>query len=950
MSLKRPSLDHGDHGDHLSSSSRPQKTAKVRADGSPADYSNDVRKKIISSNRTGQACDRCRVRKMRCDDNPEGCSPCMQNQSPCKTTDRITGRATVRGYVQNVEQRLHQLEIHCRELEDRLVSLGVDIKTSQRFDQHRYGEYSTVLKPQYTDPHDPVPTPDWPMRALSDHTDRLRPPSTEYESSRRLSQSEISVSRLPDFRNGLTGENYLGVSSGNTLVSSIRGTSLNVLGMEIDLADYMHDDLDEPDPSDYEKKPVYNKSYYAFILTAFSAKPKPQEIGLPPRQEAMRCTEWFFKVVNPYLPVLHRPSFMKLLNRMYDDSSFQPSPAEKVTVHCVFAVMLWQFVVRNWENTAQQTDFNRRSNLHYHYALSFFRQLMASHTLQDVQAMAMLCIHLRALPKPGACWMMTSTTMNLVIELGLHRSIRSWAPESRKISILEVELRKRIFWSVLVIHIIISGKLGRPMALREEDYDVELPEPVDDELLSEAGIDTSREGKCDFLVGMNSFEFEPICIDLYNNIYAVKRSPQIYIETVLRLERRIQGYIDSWDTKQLREWDGASDVTKVYPLYIKMWPLEFRLLLRHPSLSLTSSAEFNEESLTICMELSKQILVIVKQLQAWKSLDSNWQTGALFVLAISTTLFGHWERRDEITMSGLAVLREDMRSWMSIMRDMGRFLGSGKRLEQAVRVPIDNTLRLLSQHLASKTASSALATTDQKPVVDPSQDSLHPPQMANNGFRASVRYPSKPPQSPILPLGNNRPNYVPEEGPPVHPHPPQTFSPFTYPEPPPQQQQTFLPNPATMPYVPLPHQHHPIQTHPAAAAAAATDPTTYLYPSDHSQVPPSFQHHQQHQPPQPQHPDPFPPAVGIQAQWRHWAGSMASNLEPQEYLSSANALMQLGGHGELQPAAAAGAAGNNAASDGGVGGVQMDAAGGMSANGAGLSWPNGFFGPDGREG
>lgn len=285
--------------------------------------------------------------------------------------------------------------------------------------------------------------------------------------------------------------------------------------------------------------------------------------------------------------------------------------------------------------------------------------------------------------------MMASTTLNLAIELGLHRSMRSWAPASRKISILEIELRKRIFWSVLVIHITISGKLGRPMALREEDYDVELPEPVDDNLLSDSGIDISREGKCDFLVGITSFKFEPICIDLYNNIYAVRRSPQTYIETVLRLENRVRKYIDSWDTDLMRRWDSADDVTKVYPLYVKMQPLEFRLLLRHPSLSLTSSTDFNNESLTICMDICKQILDIVKQLQEWKSLDSNWQTGAFFVLAISTTLFGHWERRDELTLAAFELLKEDMGSWLSIMRDMGRLLGKDTIL------PLESYIKLM---------------------------------------------------------------------------------------------------------------------------------------------------------------------------------------------------------------------------------------------------------------
>ncbi|KAI4205860.1 MAG: hypothetical protein LQ350_000045 [Teloschistes chrysophthalmus] len=851
-----------------------------------------------SSRPTGQA-------KLVTDADPEGCSPCLQNQSQCKTTDRITGRATVRGYVQSVERRLQQLENHCHNLEARLASVGVHVEPPSQYD-----EVSDTLRPQFEEPPGQPSLPEWRNRTHST-SNGDRASSTTFDSSRRLSQADTSVSRLPDFRNGLTGDNYLGVSSGNSLVSSIRGTSLNVLGMEIDLTDYTHDDLDEPDPADYEKKPVYNKSYYAFILTAFSAKPKPEDMGLPPREEGMKCAEWFFR-----------------LNRVYDDPSFQPTPAERVIVHCIFAIMLWQFVVRNWENPVQQADFNRRSNLHYHYALGFFRQLMASHTLQDVQAMAMLCIHLRALPKPGACWMMTSTTLNLAIELGLHRSMRSWDPASRKISVLEIELRKRIFWSVLVVHIIISGKLGRPMALREEDYDVELPRAISDDQLSEDGIDLSKPGRCEFMVGMTSFRFEPICIDLYNNIYAVKRSPQSYIDTVLRLEDRIQGYIDSWDPDQMREWDTANDVRKVYAMYVRMWPLEFRLLLRHPSLSLTSSNEFNDESLSICMDLSKQILATIKQLQAWKSLDSNWQTGALFVLAISTTLFGHWERRDEITLDGFEVLKEDMKAWLSILCDLGRLLGSGRRLEQAVRVPIDNTLGLLSRHLTSKTASSALASTDHKLPPPNVTEHIHPPQLLNESFHdahpllKSAQFPSQTQN------GHRRPSYAGEnDAAALGLHPPQTFPQYPYPDAASQQAPRYLSNPTSIAYA--------LSSEQPQTTGQQPDPS-YLYPEAPPQAPqyPPSQHHSQQQ-----NQKLLPVNNGIQAQWRNWAGSMAINLEPQEYLNSANALMQLGTHGDLGSGAVAASNGADA--------VALDVAG-MNGTAPGLSWPNGYFGPDVR--
>lgn len=344
-------------------------------------------------------------------------------------------------------------------------------------------------------------------------------------------------------------------------------------------------------------------------------------------------------------------------------------------VHMLFAIMYFQYAARNREDAGQQSRLNGLSNGHYHYALSFFSQLMASHTLQDVQALVTIAFHMQSFPKPDACWMLSTITLNLAIELGLHRSAKRWASTAPKKSILEIEMRKRTFWSLLTMHVMTCGKLGRPMPLREEDFDVELPEPVDDDLLTDDGIDASRPGKCHFLVVMEYFKLLPATLDLYRNIYSINRSPHNYIENVKRLEKRLLEWREQWPYEiKIRE-DTRDEEGRVFAQYVTMIGLEFRLLLRHPSLSLTNSAEFNEESLTVCMEVSRQMLDHVKVIQKYKSLDTNWQSGALYVLAISTTLFGHWKRADQITASSLASLQRDMDDWLSIMGDVGELLG-----------------------------------------------------------------------------------------------------------------------------------------------------------------------------------------------------------------------------------------------------------------------------------
>ena len=343
-------------------------------------------------------------------------------------------------------------------------------------------------------------------------------------------------------------------------------------------------------------------------------------------------------------------------------------------VHTMFAIMYCQYATRAPKSADHQAELNRSSDFHYHYALGFFAQLVASHTLADVQALTMLCLHIRNLPKPGACWMITSIVLNLAIELGLHRSAKRWAPSTER-SILEIELRKRVFWSILLIHVTVAGNLGRPMALRSDDWDVEMFEAIDDDLLSEAGIDTSRLGKCNFLVGHQASVMIPILMDLYNSIYSVKRSPQNYVNTVRRLEGRIRDWQEQWP-RELREGSASdNELGRVHSQYLAILGLHARLLLRHPSLSLSTSAEFNSENLTVCMELSQKMLTHVKQLQRYMSLDGTWQTTALYVLAIATSLFGHWEGRDQMTPVALAALREDMDSWISIIGDMSNLLG-----------------------------------------------------------------------------------------------------------------------------------------------------------------------------------------------------------------------------------------------------------------------------------
>ncbi|KAH8743945.1 hypothetical protein F5883DRAFT_591251 [Diaporthe sp. PMI_573] len=95
------------------------------------DFSVRVKDKLQSNTRTGQACDRCKVRKLRCDQFPDGCSPCAQQNLECYVTDRVTGRTERRGYVQQLEREKKDMMTRLRDLEKLLESKGIQVRPWQ---------------------------------------------------------------------------------------------------------------------------------------------------------------------------------------------------------------------------------------------------------------------------------------------------------------------------------------------------------------------------------------------------------------------------------------------------------------------------------------------------------------------------------------------------------------------------------------------------------------------------------------------------------------------------------------------------------------------------------------------------------------------------------------------------------------------------------------------------
>ncbi|RMZ68519.1 Transcription factor [Pyrenophora seminiperda CCB06] len=680
------------------------------------DFSGSVKKKLADSKRTGQACDRCKVRKIRCDGRPEGCTPCEQNRTPCRTTDRITGRATVRGHAEAMESENSYLRAHIADLQAQLKEHNIEPRAPPA--------YNALQPPSH--PWSSVPSESQPWTEAPRQTSSS--PLLGYTPAGVAAKSET----LPHFKHGSLGDNYLGVATSDSLLSHIKGTSLSIFGTEIDITDFMADE------AEYESSPM---SYTALVDIAIGEQPVAK-MELPPYNELQEYAIWYFRSLNPYTMLVHKPAFMELVWRFGNDPNFTPTAPETVTVHMMLATIMYQIATRNSQHSG--STMLEDSHAHYHYALTFYSKLVkGGHGWQDVQALAMICHHLRTFPKPGAAWIMTSTVYLFALQLGLHRSVKVWAENTGKLTKLDIEMRKRVFWTLMALQVNLNGKLGRPMPISREDMDVEFPEPMNDCLPGEdAKLDAFHQ--CSFQVGIQIAKYTVWELDLYKSIYAVRPSPKAYLDNLKRLEAGIQQWKDELPF-ELRDPSHASQDDHIFTLYLEYWYQAYNLLLHHPGVCRSTDAVVLKTNLDHCLTAAQRMLHNCTAMMNKKSLDIPWVNTVVYVAAAFTTLFISSLRQEQMSPVDMTKLKGDMAAWVNVIGECDHFLGSGNRLTQAISRIVDGSLSNINDSIVKRTATESLAHVA---LQVPRSNSV--PTYDNSTYRDQYTVSSNEPTDPTL--------------------------------------------------------------------------------------------------------------------------------------------------------------------------------------------------------
>ncbi|KAK5333133.1 hypothetical protein LTR98_010774 [Exophiala xenobiotica] len=471
-----------------------------------------------SAFRNVSACNRCRVRKNRCDQRLPACSTCEKANVRCVGYDPITKREIPRSYVYYLETRLAYFE---QLLKSNSIPFNAgEVYSAESKELGDASQSPTSAKTSWLGPQSP--SNGSPRTVKQDEWDKKQ---DDAENLNKLVSNigMVSVQGASDAR-------YLGSTSGISFArvvlaavkSSVSSNNSERTGIR---------------PS----RPVTNvassggssmrDSYFGL-----QTKPTIKEAAFPDKDLGAKLVHLYFEHANPQIPILHRGEFMELFERTYSLEPSKRTSRELYLLNIVFAIgagIIWgssdpqpgshhgDYTSKRPRLTSQQAqpeEYHASAIVHLGSFLGGSSSLdtpeRPNGDLEERQAVLLLCGFALLRPVAPGLWYIVGVAMRLAVDLGLHYEDGSdleegvegrgsmgngfSAMETKPIRGVDAkekgrrewirDLRRRLWWCTYTFDRLVSTCVGRPFGVTDQVVTTEFPSLLDDKYITPNGF------------------------------------------------------------------------------------------------------------------------------------------------------------------------------------------------------------------------------------------------------------------------------------------------------------------------------------------------------------------------------------------------------------------------------------------------------------------------------
>ncbi|KOS36979.1 hypothetical protein ACN38_g12248 [Penicillium nordicum] len=193
---------------------------------------------------------------------------------------------------------------------------------------------------------------------------------------------------------------------------------------------------------------------------------------LPPKDLADHLLAQYFGCIHSVLPILHWPIFIAEYEKVYRSGSLLGVSTEWAAV--LFGVFACGAIHTNEGNREEEGKKYVRTSC------GIIDVWHDNFNLDRARAALLASIFLYEVNSKSASWVWIGSAVRVAQEIGLHINSGPWP-------VIEGEMRKRVWWGLYAWDRLLALEMGKPVLINDQDCDIDLPCPVDEQYITEGG-------------------------------------------------------------------------------------------------------------------------------------------------------------------------------------------------------------------------------------------------------------------------------------------------------------------------------------------------------------------------------------------------------------------------------------------------------------------------------
>ncbi|SCV05455.1 LANO_0H07866g1_1 [Lachancea nothofagi CBS 11611] len=365
------------------------------------------------------------------------------------------------------------------------------------------------------------------------------------------------------------------------------------------------------------------------------------KIILPPKPVALHFIHVTWEQCCVLFRFYHRPSFIANLDELYETDPhdytheqmhFLPLCYSVMAVGALFSKSMQKTANATPEDTASSPNqFMQDEGYKYFVAARKLIDITNARDLNSLQAIVMLFIFLQCSARLSTCYTYIGVAMRNALREGMHRNLNT---ETHGYNPIEIEMRKRLFYTIYKMDVYVNTMLGLPRSVSQRDFDQAFPAELTDEYITKTGLDYDKQGDVLSSAGIANHHTRLIMIldNIVAELYPVKKTNSLIShDVVTQLEIKLRRWLDNLPPELT---PGLSDVPSKYERANQLLHLSFlqvQVILYRPFIHYLSAIlpAKATDSLSIqrarnCISVARTVVKLAKKMMEKKTLTGSY--------------------------------------------------------------------------------------------------------------------------------------------------------------------------------------------------------------------------------------------------------------------------------------------------------------------------------------